>query len=222
MGPHGGKAYNREVMPLYLVRWPGMSASLVSARDEEDLLDTLDQVADSEGASWALYRGPVWVDFDIPARYRIEEKAPDEPLRPDEIVVDDVEKVEKMGAFELSSPGCDHASEMHERITKRAFPSLHRALYGQEEEPTEEELKAAVHAELQQLVSAEWRKAAREKRTDLIGQIARQMRAPVRQIENILRRSGDLAPSVPPSRADVRTLATKRKSKKRGRPRKRT
>lgn len=41
-------------MPLYLVRWPEMNASLVSARDEEDLLDTLDQVADSEGASWTV------------------------------------------------------------------------------------------------------------------------------------------------------------------------
>jgi hypothetical protein len=208
-------------MPLYLVRWPGMSASLVSARNEEDLLDTLDQVDDSEGASWAVYRGPVWIDFDVPARYRIDEKVPDEPLRPDEIVVEDVEKVE-MGTFALSSPGCDHTSDMHERITRRAFPKLYRALYGREEEPTEDELKKAVHAELQQLVSADWRKAARGKRTDLIGQIAQQMRAPVQQIENILRRSGDLEPSVPPPRADVRTLATKKKPNKRGRSRKRT
>jgi hypothetical protein len=57
-----------------------MSASLVSARDEEELLDTLDEVADSEGASWAVYRGPVWIDFDVPAKYRIAEKAPDEPF----------------------------------------------------------------------------------------------------------------------------------------------
>lgn len=45
-------------MPLYLERWPGLCASLVSARDEEDLLDTLDQVDDSEGATWSVYRGP--------------------------------------------------------------------------------------------------------------------------------------------------------------------
>lgn len=198
-----------------------MSASLASARDEEDLLDTLDQVADSEGASWSVYRGPLWIDFDIPAKYRIDEKVPDEPLRPDEIVVEDVEKVE-LGAFELSIPGCDHTSEMHKRITKRAFPNLHRALYDREGEPTEAELTAAVHAELQQLVSADWRRAAESKRTDLIGQIAQQMRAPVRQIENILRRSGDLEPSLPPPRAEVRKLAGKKKPKEGGRPRKRT
>jgi hypothetical protein len=207
-------------MPLYLVRWPEMTASLVSARDEDDLLDTLDQVADSEGASWTVYRGPVWIDFEVPAKYRIDEKAPGEPLRPDEIVVEDVEKVE-MGTFELSSPGCDHTSDMHERITKRAFPTLYRALYGRGEGPTEDELKEAVHDELQQLVSADWRQAAREKRTDLIGQIAQQMRAPVRQIENILRRSGDLEPSSPPPRAEVRKLQTNNR-KRRRRSRKRT
>jgi hypothetical protein len=197
-----------------------MTASLVSARDEDDLLDTLDQVADSEGASWTVYRGPVWIDFEVPAKYRIDEKAPGEPLRPDEIVVEDVEKVE-MGTFELSSPGCDHTSDMHERITKRAFPTLYRALYGRGEGLTEDELKEAVHDELQQLVSADWRQAAREKRTDLIGQIAQQMRAPVRQIENILRRSGDLEPSSPPPRAEVRKLQTNY-PKRRRRSRKRT
>jgi hypothetical protein len=57
-------------MPVYLARWPGMSASFVSARNEVDLLDTLDQVDDSEGASWTLYQGPVWIYFDLPAKYR--------------------------------------------------------------------------------------------------------------------------------------------------------
>ena len=202
-------------MPLYLVRWPGLCASLVSARDEEDLLDTLDQVEDSEGATWSVYRGPVWIDFDLPAKYRIVEKAPDEPLRPDEIVVEDVEKVE-MGTFDLSSPGCDQTSDMHERITRKAFPDLYRALYEAEAEPTEEALRKVVHAELQRLVSADWRKAARSKRTDLIGKIAQQMRAPVSQIENMLRRSGDLEASTPKAQAEVRRFPGKKA--KRSRP----
>jgi hypothetical protein len=178
-------------MPLYLVRWPGLSAPLVSARDEDELLDTLDQVGDSEGASWSVYRGPVWIDFDVPAKYRIDEKAPDEPLRPDEIVVEDVEKVE-VGAFKISTSDCDHTSDMLERITKIVFPRLYGVLYAGEE-PSKAELKAAVHAELQRLVNADWRKAARGRRTDLIGQIAQEMRAPVRLIENVLRRAGQLA-----------------------------
>lgn len=78
-----------------------------------------------------------------------------------------------------------------------------------------------MHAELELLVSADWRKAARGKRTDLIGQIAQQMRALVQQIENILRRSGDLAPSSSPPSAEVRKLQTKH-PKGRRRSRKRT
>lgn len=85
-----------------------------------------------------------------------------------------------------------------DRITKIAFPNLHRVLYAREEEPSEAELKAAVHAELERLVNADWRKAARARRTDLIGQIAQQMRAPARQIESILRRAGQLEEPTPP------------------------
>lgn len=193
-------------MPLYLVRWPWLTASLVSARDEEDLLDTLDQVEDSEGATWSVYRGPVWIDFEVPAKYRIDEKAPDEPLRPDEIVVEDVEKVE-IGEFEVSRPGCDHTSEMHEQITTKAFPALYKVLYGGENEPTDDEVKAAVHAELERLVHADWRRAARSKRTDRIAEIATQMRAPVRQIENMLRRTGQIgAPEERPASGEVRPL----------------
>jgi hypothetical protein len=107
-------------MPLYLVRWPWLKASLISARDEEDLLETLDEVDDSEGATWGVFRGPVWIDFDVPAEYRIEEKAPGEPLRSDEVVVGAVDKVD-IGQFDISSPGCDTTYEMLEEVTKRAF-----------------------------------------------------------------------------------------------------
>ncbi len=196
-------------MPLYLVRWPWLKASLVSARDEDDLLDTLDQVDDAEGATWAVYRGPVWIDFEVPAEYRIDQKAPREPLRPDEIAIQDVSRVE-LGGFETSTPGCDHVSEMHERITRRAFPRLFKTLYEREAEPTEDEVKTAVHSELQQLVNAEWRRASRAKRADPIGQIAHRLGAPVRQVENILRRAGQLdEPPEDPSPANLRRLPRK-------------
>ena len=110
-------------MPLYLVRWPWLRASLVSARDDDKLLDTLDQVDDAEGAKWTVYHGPVWIDLEVPEEYRIDEKVPQEPLRPDEIAIQDVSRIE-LGGFEISSPSCDHASEMHEQITRRAFPKL--------------------------------------------------------------------------------------------------
>jgi hypothetical protein len=202
-------------MPLYRVRWPWLKASLVSARDEDDLLDTLDQVDDAEGATWSVYRGPLWIDFEIPAEIRIDEKAPREPLRSDEIAVHDVRRVE-LGGFEVSSPGCDQTSEMHEKITMRAFPELFKVLYGAEGGPTEGEVKGAVHSELQRLATAEWRRASRAKRTDPVGQIAHRLGAPVRQVENVLRRAGHLSERPPdPSQASIRRLPRKAR---RGRP----
>ena len=41
-------------MPLYLVRWPDLSASLVSAENDEHLLDILDQVDNPEGCEWSI------------------------------------------------------------------------------------------------------------------------------------------------------------------------
>jgi hypothetical protein len=37
-----------DVMLIYLVRWPDLSASLVQAESEEHLLDILDQVGNSD------------------------------------------------------------------------------------------------------------------------------------------------------------------------------
>lgn len=202
-------------MPLYLVRWPWLKASLVSARDESDLLDTLDQVDDSEGATWKVYRGPVWIDFDVPAEYRIEEKYPGEPLRLDELVIDDVAKVE-IGTFEHTTPGCDHTFEMHEAVTKQAFPALHACLYDykSDTEPSDAEVRRAVLKELKCLVNAEWRKSNRSRRSDSLGVLAQQLGAPVAQIENVLRSTGQLPPSAPKARrAKVRKLKRTKRGK---------
>ncbi len=71
-------------------------------------------------------------------------------------------------------------------------------------------MKGAVHAELQRLVNAEWRRASRAKRTDTVGQIAQQLGAPVRQVENVLRRAGQLDERPrDPSPAEIRKLKKK-------------
>jgi hypothetical protein len=62
-----------DAMPLYIVRWPGFRASLVKAQNEEELVDVLDEVADPAGCKWAVYRGPLWIDFDIPLDVEWEE-----------------------------------------------------------------------------------------------------------------------------------------------------
>ena len=38
-------------MPIYLVRWPDLSAALVKASSEDDLVEILDEVANPEAPS---------------------------------------------------------------------------------------------------------------------------------------------------------------------------
>jgi hypothetical protein len=198
-------------MPLYLVRWPWLKASLVSARDEDELVDTLDQVADSEGASWSVYRGPVWVDFELPARFRIAVKKRGAPLSPEEVIVDDVSDVVD-GGFRITSPPCDHTAEMDERITKKAFPNVYRAFWAGKHDPSDAEARAAVAADLIALSRAEWSRATRDRRSDEIGQIAKYVGAPTRQVENLLRARGQLPSKKPPrSPGLVSRLNKKRK-----------
>src|SRR2546428_5341402 len=53
-------------MPLYLVRWANLSAALVNARDEDQLVDILDEVGDPSGAKWQVYRGPLHIELELP------------------------------------------------------------------------------------------------------------------------------------------------------------
>jgi hypothetical protein len=61
-------------MPIYLVRWPDLSASLVRAPSEEHLLDILDQTANPEGCEWEEYDGPLAIDFRLPAEWHIRDE----------------------------------------------------------------------------------------------------------------------------------------------------
>lgn len=97
-------------MPIYLVRWPDLSASLVRARDEADLIDTLDQVANPEGCEWTVYEGPLFHDFRLPAAWRIDDAHPGEPVTPTQVVVEDVDRMATepiVDTIELSLAGDD-------------------------------------------------------------------------------------------------------------------
>lgn len=52
-------------MPLYLVRWPDLSACLISAEDEDDLVLELDAIGDPSCAIWVEYEGPICIEFAV-------------------------------------------------------------------------------------------------------------------------------------------------------------
>jgi hypothetical protein len=79
-------------MPMYLVRWPGLVAALVTAANEDDLIDILDETGNPEGCTWSLYRGPVYIEFSLNAKVEIAEsdKPLERPLEPSEVGLGDI------------------------------------------------------------------------------------------------------------------------------------
>src|SRR5580658_6014532 len=139
-------------MPLYLVRWPNLSFSLVQARNERNLIGILDEVADPGCCRWTVYRGPLFLDFELasskPGGNEVAEHLPDSALE-----------------FRLSKEGGDTQYDMMECIVEYAFP--HLAHYHEQVELDEygelgddEALRRALSEELREEELYEAKKAA--------------------------------------------------------------
>jgi len=116
-------------MPLYLVRWAGLHASLVSARDERDLLDVLDQVDDPGGCTYHVYRGPVWVDFELP--FEVRDITPEKTVATDvnDYTVEptsDYHGTMSIEDLRVELPDCDWSQAMQANVICAAFPHLHQ------------------------------------------------------------------------------------------------
>lgn len=154
-------------MPLYVVRWPAFNVSLVRARNEEELLDILDEAADPGACRWAVYKGPVFIDLDLPVKPKWAEDAPS-PLNEAEVELEGVEDLEADGdLFIISVADGDTASEMKSAIGRWAFPHLMRAIEEADElPPTQKALVMALRAELREMIQYHWRAAQRDRRGD--------------------------------------------------------
>src|SRR5262249_27387135 len=112
-------------MPLYLVRWPLLEASIIRARDESELMDKIDEIADPSLCTWRVYAGPLWIDFRLPV-VDIDRKRSG-PLEPDDLVIDNPALA--IGDLALEWPeGSDSADEMDDQVRRMAFPHLTGAI----------------------------------------------------------------------------------------------
>jgi len=114
-------------MPLYLVRWPALSASLVQADNEDDLLDMLDQVADPGGCTFEVYSGPLWIDFDLPFQIRDARPKEQAPTDASAFIVEPTPEFSGEICPEMMSvsvPPCDASSDMLSEVVRGAFPDL--------------------------------------------------------------------------------------------------
>jgi hypothetical protein len=76
-------------------------------------------VANPDGCEWSVYKGPLFIDFRLPAEWRIEDERPGEPVTPEQVVVGDFGRMATdpiVDAMELSLAGDDgHDSSGEQR-----------------------------------------------------------------------------------------------------------
>jgi hypothetical protein len=176
-------------VPVYLVRWQDLSAALVSAEDERELVATLDELADVEGVTWSVYRGPLWVELEVPVALTFADRRGREgaPLRSSEVRLGDTAEL-RPGALDASAAASETGRAMVEEVYRRAFPRLHRVLYGGGE-PGGAALRSALEAELRRLVDAHRRLASRSRQPSRAGKRAAQGRSAAREAGGARRRA---------------------------------
>jgi len=198
-------------MPIFLVRWPDARASLISARNVSELRWIIDDERDTTGCTWSVYRGPIAIHFDLNVSYEIRPEDEDPLLKPSEIVVTDVAKLQRYDFFSLAMPDNRASEEMREVVLQGAFPKV-ASVVDAPRRSSQARLKRAVWEELQRLVARSWTKRKLARRTDRLAEIARQMGSPIELVEDVAY-DGE-----PPPRAPGEVLAlTKKRRASRGR-----
>lgn len=155
---------------LYLVRWPDLSVALVHARDEVQLRELLDELGDVEGCIWGPYRGPLFLELEVPVSVAIRPGAPPTP-GPADLELGAVEELVR-GVARLTAriPACETADRMVEAILEHRFPALAEVLrsVSDETQPAVDSDVAradvALRTELGGALRLHWREASSNRR----------------------------------------------------------
>lgn len=165
-------------MPLYLVRWPGLVAALVKARDEDELLDILDETANPEGCTWSIFNGPICIEFALNAESEVDgaEAPRDRPLQPEQIRIGDVRRICEHDVMSAYIPeNSETAHRMVSAITRKAFPALHAVNQTDVEFLSEPAVRGALLEDLDALVRASWQHQQTKRRDDSVSRTAAMM-----------------------------------------------
>lgn len=172
----------RVTMPLYLVRWPDLSACIVRARNEGHLDEILDELDDPSDCQHWIYNGPLWIEFELPVTMNPTppHERMDQPLQRDQIAFDGIEDfLQGQGGLKLSIPCADTSSAMERTVMERCFPAAAEAmetaltrLDDLSDEPSAEDMrtmvgdiKEALLRELDGYIAGSWRATGRRRRT---------------------------------------------------------
>jgi hypothetical protein len=148
-------------MPLFLVRWPHLRASIIRARDEEHLKDILDEVDDPGGCTWSLYRGPLWVDFWVPVEFVPKFREDGLPMTSDEFELKGVEALVDDVRMKVSAERDSETSlQMETAVLEKAFPATAKLAESSYEAGGKvAELETALREDLKPLLQYDWRLA---------------------------------------------------------------
>src|SRR5207248_11107682 len=167
-------------MPIYLVRWPDLSASFVQAEGEAHLLDILDQVGNPDDCEWSIYEGPLFIDFRLPVEWTVQGDRQRTPVAPEQVVLGDVDRLANgnvVEAIELSLADADDGYETGAEVLRVAFPKLHALIercsetggeVDREVALPEVDLREALYAELERFLRGSCRRAISGRKTAYI------------------------------------------------------
>jgi hypothetical protein len=168
-------------MPLYLVRWPNLSACIVRARNNDDLDEILDELADPYDCERQVYNGPLWIEFELPVKMELT-RDDDKPLQRDQIGLQGIDDfLKNSGGLKMVMPGTDTGGEMERAVFQRCFPLAWKALdtaldgvadAGADPEELDEEqlrplvanVREALLRELDGYIAGSWKSRARMRR----------------------------------------------------------
>ena len=174
-------------MPIYIVRWPDLSASFVQSENEAELLDILDQVGNADDCEWSVYDGPLFIDFRLPVEWTVQHDRSGAPIAPQQVVIGDISGIAAgnvVEAMHLCLAEGDDGYETGVEVVRLAFPKLHAAIESlydggepleREEALPEAELRKALSAELDRFLAGSWRRAQLRKKTDAASSLALEM-----------------------------------------------
>ena len=189
-------------MPLYLVRWPNLSVSIVNAKDREHLVDILDEVDNPEGVEVWEYDGPLFIaitlptDRPTPIRSNATED-PNRPYAPEDIELGDLSRIVAREIPDAIIPDTEAGLAMYGAILAQAFPHLFKVL---DEQTTMDEhgelhvdpgkLEAAVREEAMMIVRQSWRWANVARSDDPEARVAMMMGTSVENVRALRKRIG--------------------------------
>lgn len=149
-------------MPLYVVRWPNLSAALVRAEDEKELLDILDEISNPDGCIWAEYDGPLFLDFELAAKLKVDADNfdPGRPIGPEQLRIEGIDALASRVQEPVAITACAETGEaMIEAICRFAFPATAAVYWDDADEIERSALERALQEDAMRMVEATWRRS---------------------------------------------------------------